>query len=518
MTQIMDSPGSEGTSREELTALYEVARAVGATMDLRQALSDALDVLSDRLGMIRPTVTLLAPDGDVVQVEVAHGLSSAAVRRGRYKRGEGVTGRVLETGRPMVVPNIDDEPLFLDRTRSRRRGDESPLSFICVPIRSDRQVIGTLSADLPLRDEAALQSDLRLMTIIASLIARTAVKLEEVNRERERLRRENERLSQALADKFSTFRIVGNSNKMKEVYHLIHQVCQSTATVLIRGESGTGKELVATAIHYNSPRAKAPFIKVNCAALPASLIESELFGHIRGAFTGAVKDKPGKFELAHGGTIFLDEIGSVTPEAQAKLLRVLQEKEVERLGDIRPRQVDVRVLAATNRDLESAMAEGLFREDLYYRLNVFPIFMPPLRERPTDILLLADHFVEKYAQAHRKDVRRLSTSALDALMAYHWPGNVRELINCVERAVLLTDGPVIHAHHLPPSLRTAEHSATTVSGALTDILANVERDLISDALKSARGNMAEAARLLQTTERIIRYKVHKYELNPRRFR
>ena len=506
------------TSLRELEALYEAATAIGGTLDLRQALADVLRILAGRLGMMRPTVTLISPEEDEVQVEVAHGLSHQAVRRGRYKRGEGITGRVLDTGQPVVVPHIKDEPQFLDRTRTRGKTVEEDISFLCLPIVFDRKVIGTLSVDRVFESDAALEADLRVLTVITQLIARTAVKLEALNREKEALHRENERLSMALADKFSTHRIVGNSNKMKEVFHLINQVCESTATVLIRGESGTGKELAATAIHFNSPRAKGPFIKVNCAALPASLIESELFGHTKGAFTGAVKDKPGKFELAHGGTVFLDEIGSVTMEAQTRLLRVLQEREVERLGDIRSRQVDVRVLAATNRDLEAAMGENEFREDLYYRLNVFPIFMPPLRERPTDILLLADHFVEKFSRLHKKDVRRLSTSAIDALLVYHWPGNVRELENCIERAVLLANEPTIHAHHLPPSLRTAEQTDTTVSKSLADILAGVERDLIGDALKSARGNMAEAARLLQTTERVIRYKVGKYGLNPKRFR
>ena len=305
MVRQVNSIPSELTSPEELTALYEVASAVGGTLDLRQALSDVLDILATRLDMLRPTVSLLSFDADGVQVEVAHGLSFEAMRRGRYRRGEGITGRVLETGQPIVVPHIDQEPLFLDRTRARLRGREQDMSFICAPIKTETRVIGTLSVDRVFKSEAALQADLRLLTIIATLIARTALKLEAVNREKEMLRQENKRLSQALADKFTTSRIVGNSNKMKEVFYLINQVSHSTATVLIRGESGTGKELVASAIHYNSPRAKAPFIKVNCAALPESLIESELFGHVRGAFTGAVKDKPGKFELASGGTVFL---------------------------------------------------------------------------------------------------------------------------------------------------------------------------------------------------------------------
>ncbi len=505
-------------SPEELTALYEVASAVAGTMDLRQALEGVLDILTQRLGMLRPTVSIISSEADELQVEAARGLSSEAIRRARYRRGEGITGRVLAEGEPIVVPHISEDPNFLDRTKTRRSNGEEDIAFICVPIKSESGVIGTLSVDRPFVSEASLEEDQRLLTVIASLIARTAVKLEAVNRERQALRQENERLSMALADKFSTSRIVGNSNKMKEVFYLVDQVSGSTATVFIRGESGTGKELVATAIHYNSPRAKGPFIRVNCAALPASLVESELFGHTKGAFTGAAREKPGKFELAHGGTIFLDEIGSVPLEAQAKLLRVLQEREVERVGDVRTREVDVRVVAATNRNMEEALSGGDFREDLYYRLNVFPIFLPPLRERPTDILLLADHFVEKYARKHKRDVRRLSTPAIDAMMAYHWPGNVRELENCIERGVLLANEGVIHSYHLPLTLQTAEESETVISRSLVETLAKVEQDLITDALKSTKGNMAQAARLLQTTERIIRYKIKGYNLDPRRFR
>lgn len=506
------------TSHEELTALYEVARAVGGSLDLRQALTEVMEVLVNRLGLIRPTVTILAPEGDEVQVEVASGLSAEAVRKGRYKKGEGVTGLVLESGQSLVIPHTRNDKRFLDRTGARRQARSQDLSFICVPIQADRRIIGTLSADVVYQSDLHLEAGHRLLTIISSLISRTVVKLEAFNREKDLLRQENERLNMALADKFAFSRIVGNSNRMKEVFHLIRQVAGSTATVLIRGESGTGKELVASAIHFNSPRAKMPFVKVNCAALPPSLMESELFGHTKGAFTGANREKPGKFELAHRGTIFLDEIGSVTVDAQAKLLRVLQEREVERLGDIKPRPVDVRIIAATNRNLEAALNEAGFREDLYFRLNVFPIFLPPLRERPTDILLLADHFVEKYASLHGKDVRRLSTTAIDALLDYHWPGNVRELENCIERSVLLANDPVIHAYHLPPTLQKAEHASPALPASLETALGQVEKDLIADALKTARGNMAGAARLLQTTERIVRYKVGKYGLDPKRFR
>ena len=288
--------------------------------------------------------------------------------------------------------------------------------------------------------------------------------------------------------------------------------------MLLRGESGTGKELIASAIHYNSARAKKPFVKVSCGALPDTLIESELFGYEKGAFTGADQRKKGRFELAEGGTLFLDEIGDVQLSTQVKLLRVLQEREFERLGGHETLKADVRLIAATNKDLERAIEKGSFREDLFYRLNVFPIFIPPLRERKPDVLLLADHFLQRFSAEHGRDIRRLATPAIDMLTSYHWPGNARELQNVIERAVLVCDGHVIHAHHLSPTLQTAEASGTVMSIALDDAVAAYEKDLLQDALKSARGNRAKAARLLRTTERIVNYKVRKLGIDWKRFK
>lgn len=299
---------------------------------------------------------------------------------------------------------------------------------------------------------------------------------------------------------------------------MISQVSGSNATVLIRGESGTGKELVANSIHYNSQRAKSPFVKVNCAALPATLIESELFGHEKGAFTGAIKQKIGKFELAHKGTLFLDEIGSLGLDVQANLLRILQEKEFERVGGHKTLKTDVRIIAATNKNLEEAVEEETFRGDLYYRLNVFPIYLPPLRERKTDILLLADYFLEKYAEENHKDVRRFSTPAIDMMMEYHWPGNVRELENCIERAVLLCEEGVIHSYHLPPTLQTGKESDTVPAMSLEDAVVSLEREMIIDALKNTRGNISMAAKILQTTVRKFAYKAQKYGVDYRLYR
>jgi Nif-specific regulatory protein len=302
------------------------------------------------------------------------------------------------------------------------------------------------------------------------------------------------------------------------VLELVESVAGSDANILIQGENGTGKELIANALHYNSKRAKGPFIKINCAAIPKDLIESELFGYKKGAFTGATADKIGLFELAEGGALMLDEIGEMPAYLQTKLLRVLQEREFERVGDTNTIRVNTRVIAASNKDLMEEVAKEKFREDLYYRLNVFTIFVPPLRDRKADMLLLADHFLEKFSREHGKVIKRISTPAIDMLMTYHWPGNVRELENTIERAVLVTDGDVIHGHHLSPTLQTAEASGTVISASLAEAVAAFESNLIQDALKSTRGNRARAARLLGTTERIIGYKIKRYGIETRRFR
>ncbi|MFZ7111833.1 MAG: sigma 54-interacting transcriptional regulator [Desulfatiglandales bacterium] len=506
------------SQRDEMTCLYEITKALHGTFDLRKALYGVLDLLSQQIGMNRGSITLLDPNTAEIHIELAHGISSSARTKGRYKLGEGVTGRVIESGRPMAVPDIDAEPLFLDRTGSRGKLKKSKMSFICVPIKDGRRVIGALSADHLFEGESSLEEDVRFLTIISSLIAQKVGMLEKIKREKELLNQENLRLKKELGQKYSFSNIIGNSHKMQEVFHLITQVAKSNASVLLLGESGTGKELVANAIHYNSLRAKMPLVKINCAALPANLVEAELFGYEKGAFTGASSAKEGKFERANGGTIFLDEIGSLALESQGKLLRVLQERELERLGGTKVTKVNVRLVAAANKDLAGLVETGGFREDLFYRLNVYPIYLPPLREREADLLLLSDYFLEKYAKEYQKDIKRISTPAIDALVQYHWPGNVRELENCMERAVLLCDDQVIHSYHLPPTLQTAEDTGTHQSQSLKDAVERFEKELLIDALKSHRGNMRRAALALDTTERIFGYKVTKFGINPRQYR
>ena len=503
---------------EEITLFYEISKTLNEHLDLKKSLYKVLDLLSDFMEMARGTVTILNPLRNEISIEIAHGLSKSAIVKGKYKLGEGVTGRVIQNGKAITIPKISKEPLFLDRTDTRKIKSSKELSFICVPIKKENQVIGALSVDRLYQKDYSLKEGEKYLSVVATMIANHVIKLEKIRVEKEKLKKENIRLKTELENKYRFNNIIGNSNKMREVYQMISQVSRSNATALIRGESGTGKELVANSVHYNSLRSKQPFVKINCAALPSNLIESELFGHEKGAFTGAINQKKGKFELANKGTIFLDEIGSIDLEVQVKLLRVLQEREFERVGGHRTIKIDVRIIAATNKNLETAVEEEAFRGDLYYRLNVFPIYMPPLRERKTDILLLADYFLEKYSKEEDKGIERLSTPAIDMLMGYHWPGNVRELENCIERAVLLCEGGVIQSYHLPPTIQTGKESNTLPSQSLEEAVANLERGMLVDSLKNARGNISEAASILETTVRKFSYKAQKYGIDYREYR
>ncbi len=498
-----------------LSTLLEMSQALSGTLNLKSAMQRVLATLIRHHSVVRGMVTLLR-DGELL-VEAAEGFEDRA-RTVRFKLGEGITGKVVESGKPIVVPRVSREPAFLNLAPRRPDHPKQELSFVCVPITMNRQAVGALAVDLRFKAERDYDSSVKFFGIVSSMIAQALNVQRLVEEERRRLLDENTHLRQELRERYDFSNIIGTSGPTRQMYEQVAQVAQTNTTVLIRGESGTGKELIAHAIHYNSLRAKKPFVKVSCAALPDTLIESELFGYEKGAFTGATGRKKGRFEMAEGGTLFLDEIGDINLSTQVKLLRVLQEREFERLGGTDSVKVNVRLIAATNKDMEKAIADGTFREDLYYRLNVFTIFVPPLRDRKADLLLLADHFLEKFSREHGKVIKRISTPAIDMLMAYHWPGNVRELENALERAVLVCDGAVIHGHHLPPSLQTADSSGTVTRVSLKDAVAGFERDLIQDALKTTRGNRAKAARLLDTTERILNYKVRGYGIDVRRFR
>jgi Nif-specific regulatory protein len=484
---------------KKLTALLEVSQALGSTLDTRAAIEKVLEILDRGLGMQRGAIALFeGARKEELTIQFSYGLSEGEKRRGRYRLDEGVIGRVVSSGKPVIVPQVSQEPLFLNRTRQKTLKSEE--SFICVPIKEQRKTIGALSIIYPFDPDRNFDDSVKVLSIVASMISQSLRLSQMVQREKAQLVDENASLKRELQQKYEFRNIIGNGKEIRDVYEQISQVADSNTNVLIRGESGTGKELVAHAIHYNSPRS------------------ARLFGHEKGAFTGAISAKKGRFEMAEGGTLFLDEIGDLSPAMQVKLLRVLQEREFERVGGMETIKVNVRLIAATNVDLERAVQDGRFRSDLYYRLNVFSIYLPPLRERKTDILLLAEHFLEKYAKQNSKQIKRISTSAIDMLMSYHWPGNVRELENVIERATLVCEGRVIHGYHLPPTLQTAEGSDTVNKMSLDQAVANFEKELIRDALKTARGNRARAARLLDTTERILGYKVGKYGIDPRRYK
>ncbi len=495
-----------------LAALFEINQALVATPNLRAALRRVFEILEREQGILRGAVASVTDDKRELRLEGSHGLGP----RRLSCPGESVARRVVESGKPVIVPQARREPMLANDWIAGPAKAET--SFVCVPVTLKGAPAGVVAVDVPFAPDREYDALVSFLLVVASMVAQ-AIKVDRlVDAERQKLLEENIHLREELRERYDFTHIVGNSGPMRQVYEQVTQVAGTNTTVLIRGESGTGKELIAHAIHYNSPRAAKPFVKVSCAALPDSLIESELFGYEKGAFTGAQARKKGRFELAEGGTLFLDEVGDLPLTTQVKLLRVIQEREFERLGGVEPVKANVRLITATNKDLEKAIAAGAFREDLHYRLNVFAIFVPPLSQRKPDILLLADHFLEKYSVEHRKPIKRISTPAIDMLMAYHWPGNVRELQNIIERAVLVCDANVIHGHHLPPTLQTAEASGTVTDLSLQESVDAYEKDLLLDALKTSRGNRTKAARLLHSTERIISYKVRRYRIDCRRFR
>ncbi|GHT17778.1 sigma-54-dependent Fis family transcriptional regulator [Planctomycetales bacterium] len=503
----------------ELETILSLSRLLGSELDQQVILSATLDLLHDELEMTRGIILLVTPDKEGLILEVAHGATHYEKGKLTYRRGEGIVGQVVETGRPIAIPKVSEEPMFLDRIYNRRKTKNSgEISFVCVPIVCENEVLGTLSVDKKYEDNpASLDHDLQILKIIASMIAYD-VKVRRFTAEiQNSLSAENTRLKEELL-RFRPENLIGNSMAMRDVYQAIYQVAPSDATVLLRGESGTGKELVAHAIRVASPRAEKPFVKVNCAALNENLLESELFGHERGAFTGAVSQRKGRVEEAEGGTLFLDEIGDFSLQIQVKLLRVLQERIYERVGSNVSHKANIRLVCATNRNLEEAMTAGTFREDLYYRINVFPIVLPPLRDRRSDIVLLANHFIAANAKRMNKEIKQISPQAIDRLLGYRWPGNVRELENTMERAILLSQDGVIHDYHLPANLQIAPSSSHSInlSGTLDERVAAVEQAAIMEALKQSRGNMAAAAVDLGTTSRILRYKVKQYGIDPKK--
>jgi Nif-specific regulatory protein len=454
-----------GRADQEMVILTELSSVLCANLGLGDAFAKVMQVLVNKLDMQRGTLILLDESTGQARIEAALGFTPEQIERGVYAVGEGVTGAVLATGRPRVIPDIRKEPDFLNRTFARdMTALAEPISFLCVPICIEDRVAGAISVDRRYADDAQLAQDLRLLTIIAAFLSLALQIHRRAMRHKEELLEENAQLRAQVRDRYRFENIIGDSPAMHEVFATVGQVADSRATVLLLGETGTGKEMIAKAIHHNSPRKDKPFIRVNCGALTGTLLESELFGHVKGSFTGAIRDKLGRFEVADGGTLFLDEIGTLEPQLQVKLLRVLQEREFERVGDTQTVKVDVRVIAATNVDLQEQVARNNFREDLFYRLNVVSIYLPPLRNRREDIPRLIDYFLDKYNEINGRKLRRISREMLSILMRYPWPGNVRELENAVERAVVLSRGEDFTEDLLPLPVRVFSQQRRSTLG------------------------------------------------------
>ncbi|HWZ91424.1 MAG TPA: sigma 54-interacting transcriptional regulator [Polyangiaceae bacterium] len=493
-----------GPPPEVLIAVAEVGRELAAAGVLEARLGAALRVLERRLGAGRSVVYCVSEETRSMTVGASHGLDPDAFRA-RYSAG--AAGRVAATGQPVVVPVLRHDPMALSEISDLTRWGDTGWNLVAVSVSGRGRAIGVLCAYFRHRDPGGFSERLGVLDVVAGLIGKAMRGDREPGNDAPPT---DTRAAHSAATQFEYANMIGESTVMRQIYEQVSQVARTNATALLRGESGTGKELVARAIHQNSPRANQPFIKVNCAALPESLFESELFGHERGAFTGAHARKKGRFELAQGGTLFLDEIGELPLTTQAKLLRVLQFREFERLGGTETLRPDVRIVAATNVDIERAVASGAFREDLYYRINIFTITLPSLRDRPADIPALAEYFMRKFAAEHQRKIGRISSAAMDLLCRQQFPGNVRELENVIERAVVVCKGSMIQESDLPETFRVAAVQKEKLT--LLEAVERLERQLIEEALEAEGGSMVAVARALGTTERVVRYKIRKLKI------
>jgi len=529
-------------NREELeiAVLTEISRVLGSTLELEEIYEEAMKTLAEQMDLRSGTIVLLREGNERLKVVASHGLSAQELEKIEVTLGEGVAGRVVQTGEPRIIPDLSKESGHLDLLGQRSRRSVAGTALICIPIVTGGRIVGALSVERVEPNEDELHCDQRLMTIIASMIAQAHRINQMVRLEKEELIVENFYLREELKAKYRFDNIIGVSKGMQEVFETAVLVAKTRSSVLIRGETGTGKELVARAIHYNSSRANQPFVSVNCAALTESLLESELFGHVKGSFTGAHTDKKGRFEVANKGTLFLDEVGDMSQRLQVRLLRVLQEQEFERVGDTKTTEVDVRVIAATNKNLEEEIGQSNFREDLYFRLNVVPVYIPPLQQRREDIPLLIEYFLEKYNRENVKNVTQISKEVLDVLMDYPWPGNVRELENCVERAVVMARGNQFPYTALPFNLRESkprvgaegvelsveaavkqafldERRATEdeVTGLHDTIIGKAEKALVSAVLEDCDLVQTVAARQLGISRNTLHKKILQHQIPTR---
>lgn len=509
------------TNKQNSSDLVHLVQILDSLQKKKITLDDALGFIKEVTYAERVLLVLLSPiDGDLY-IEAASGLSGEQKKQGHYVLGEGVVGKVIQSGEAMYIQDVMHNPLFLNRTHARQKKEN--ISFLCVPIKLNGSVIGALGIDRENSQVLNPEHEERMLSVIATSFV-PYIRLHQSEMQKQ----EKEKVRFPQASYKGVRNLIGNSEPMQLVYERIYQAAPSSVTVMLRGESGTGKELVARALYENGPRKDNAFITLNCAALPESLVESELFGHEKGAFTNAVQTRKGRFEMANHGTLFLDEVGELSLATQARLLRVLQERSFERIGGTESIHVDVRIITATNRDLEKMVEDGTFRKDLYYRLNVFSLFLPPLRERQSDILLLVDHFLGYFSEINKIVKPKLSLAASEMLQRYAWHGNIRELENVIERSILLIGkGQYLLPQHLPLELHSKECpevSSTSVpkynlgAGTLPERIEELERVSITEALSTYKGHMGDAAASLGLTERIMGQRMKKYSLDYKDFR
>ena len=495
-----------------LQTLHRIVVSLTPNKSFRQVLRELLSALAETMHFQRPHIIVQDPESGNLRLSMAYG--NAEAPEASYEPGTGITGQVFQSNKAIIVPCMSQHPDFENKLFGRSPEEMQRLAFICVPVHSGASeedgAIGVLSADTPRASESELSNRCLFLETVAALVGTQVAWLQE-DLARQHFRHTTEQAE----TRITSGSIIAHSKSMLHVLHQVHQVGSSHAIVLLRGESGVGKELMAQALHEASPRKDKPLIKINCAALPSELIEGELFGWLKGAFTGAVQNHNGVFQQADKGTLFLDEIGDLSLSAQAKLLRVLQDGVVQPLGTEKSIAVDVRIICATNRHLEKCVEAGTFRKDLYYRINIFPIFIPPLRDRTDDIIPLANYYLKKYAEEYKRPVSRISTPAMDLLTDYKWPGNIRELRNTMERAVLVCDEEAIRAYHLPTDMEKCGQANTVREhgAGFTETVERLEKDLIVDALRNTQGNIHQSARDIGLTYRIIYYKIKKYGIN-----
>ena len=521
-------------AEQELDILEEISQILSGGLELGEVFQRAVNLLGKELSIERAALTLMDPATNHLQIVASVGLSHEEQQRGRYAVGEGVSGRVLATGEPATIHDVSRHKDFLNRTKTANVGPDTDRthSYICVPVFNGTHTVGTIGVLKPFANLDSLNADARLIRIFSGMIAQTIRIHQQLRLQRDQWLEEKKQLTDDLRARYRFDNIIGSSPAMLDVLGTIAQVASSRATCLLLGETGCGKELIAKAIHYNSLRRDKPLIRVNCGALSPQLLESELFGHVKGAFTGAVRDKIGRFEAADGGTLFLDEIGTLDPQLQVKLLRVLQEREFERVGDHHTVKIDVRVIAATNLNLEQETRSGTFREDLYYRLNVVSIHLPPLRSRREDIPSLMDHFLQRFNNENARNVEKISRDVMNVMLRYPWPGNVRELENAIERAVVMSIGDEMKLDLLPLQIRlfaeqtrgdTTDESVEALCAKLAEhavkqlqvydgevysmVVGEVERQLIRESLNYCGGVKLRAADFLGINRNTLNKKV-----------